>query len=57
MDLHALSTILRAQLVQWLGKKAEEAGVEIFPGFSASEVLFREDGGVAGIATKDMVCI
>ena len=24
--------------VKWLGEQAEEAGVEVFPGFSASEV-------------------
>lgn len=45
------------QLVQWLGQHAESLGVEIFPGFSASEVLYGADGGVAGIATKDMVRI
>jgi len=42
------------KLVRWLGKQAEEAGVEIFPGFAASEVLYGADGGVIGIATRDM---
>lgn len=28
-----------SQLVRWLGVKAEEVGVELYPGFSASEVL------------------
>lgn len=42
------------QLCRWLGTQCEEAGVEIYPGFSASEVLYRPDGGVAGIATADM---
>lgn len=41
------------QLCRWLGTKAEELGVEIYPGFAASEVLYR-NGGVAGIATNDM---
>jgi len=41
-------------LVRWLGKQAEELGVEIYPGFAASEVLFHEDGSVKGIATGDM---
>jgi electron-transferring-flavoprotein dehydrogenase len=40
--------------VRWLGTQAEELGVEIYPGFSASEVLYREDGGVRGVATKDV---
>ena len=29
-------------------------GVEIYPGFSASEVLYDEDGGVVGVATRDV---
>ncbi|KAF0687253.1 Aste57867_20982 [Aphanomyces stellatus] len=42
------------QLTRWLGAQAEELGVEIYPGFSASEVLYRDDGAVRGIATRDM---
>ena len=38
---------------RWLAAKAEALGVEIYPGFAASEVLF-EDGAVVGIATGDM---
>ena len=30
------------------------AGVEIFPGFPAAEILFNEDGSVKGVATGDM---
>ena len=43
-----------ANLCRWLAEKAEELGVEIFPGFPASEVLFNEDGSVKGVATQDM---
>ena len=39
---------------RWLAEQAEELEVEIFPGFSASEILFNEDGSVKGIATGDM---
>lgn len=43
------------QLVRWLGQEAENIGVEIFPGFSASEVLYGEGGErVEGVATKDL---
>ena len=42
------------QLVRWLGEQAEELGVEIYPGFSAAEVLYHTDGGVRGIATRDV---
>ena len=43
-----------ANLCRWLAEKAEGLGVEIFPGFPASEVLFNEDGSVKGVATQDM---
>lgn len=41
-------------VVRWLGEQAEALGVEIYPGFAASEVLYHEDGAVRGIATGDM---
>lgn len=39
---------------RWLAEQAEQLGVEIFPGFSASEVLYDDDGSVAGVITGDM---
>ena len=39
---------------RWLGEQAEALDVSIFPGFPASEVLYREDGSVKGVATQDM---
>jgi electron-transferring-flavoprotein dehydrogenase len=41
-------------LCRWLAGKAEELGVEIFPGFAAAEILFSEDGSVKGVATGDL---
>ncbi len=41
-------------LCRWLGQQAETLGVEIFPGFPASEVLFHEDGSIKGVATGEM---
>ena len=41
-------------VVRWLGQKAEELEVSIFPGFAASEILYHEDGTVKGIQTGDM---
>ena len=41
-------------LCRWLGEQAEALDVSIFPGFPASEVLYREDGSVQGVATQDM---
>ncbi len=41
-------------VVRWLGEQAEALGVEIYPGFAATEVLYNDDGSVKGIATGDM---
>ena len=41
-------------LCRWLAEQAEALGVEIFPGFAASEIIYHEDGSVKGIATGDM---
>src|SRR5690606_18136609 len=43
-----------ANLCRWLATKAEELGVEIYPGFAGAEVLYNEDGSVRGVATGDM---
>jgi electron-transferring-flavoprotein dehydrogenase len=39
---------------RWLAEQAENLGVEIYPCFAASEVLYNDDGSVQGIATGDM---
>ncbi len=41
-------------LCRWLAGKAEELGIEIFPGFAAAEVLYDDKGAVRGVATGDM---
>lgn len=41
-------------LCRWLGEQAEALGVDIFPGFAASEVLYNLDGSIKGVATGDM---
>lgn len=48
-----------SQLCRWLAEEAETLGVEIYPGFAASEVLLSSRGGgdedaVVGIATRDV---
>ena len=43
-----------ANLCRWLGQTAENLGVEIYPGFAASEILFNDDNSVKGVATNDM---
>ena len=39
---------------RWLAEQAEGMGIEIFPGFPASEVLHNDDGSVKGVATGVM---
>ncbi|NBW54494.1 MAG: electron transfer flavoprotein-ubiquinone oxidoreductase [Betaproteobacteria bacterium] len=40
-----------SNVTKWLAQQAEQLGVEIFPGFTAAEVLYSEDGSVKGVAT------
>ncbi|KAG8177344.1 hypothetical protein JTE90_020984 [Oedothorax gibbosus] len=51
---HGNYIVRLGNVVRWLGQQAEELGVEIYPGYGASEVLFHEDGSVKGIATNDV---
>jgi len=51
---HKNYIISLANLCRWLAEQAEKLGVEIFPGFPASEVLYNENGSVKGVATLDM---
>lgn len=41
-------------LCRWLAEQAEALGVQIFAGFTAAEILYNDDGSVAGVATGDM---
>lgn len=54
MSNHGCYVVSLGNLVRWLGEQAEGMGVEIYPGFAASEVLFDENGAVKGVATGDM---
>jgi electron-transferring-flavoprotein dehydrogenase len=50
---HGNYVISLGNLCRWLAQQAEAAGVEIFPGFAAAEVLF-QGNSVHGVATGDM---
>jgi electron-transferring-flavoprotein dehydrogenase len=56
---HGNYVISLSQMCRWLAKRAEELGVEIYPGFSASEVVFWDHNDndkkiVKGVATRDV---
>ncbi|AEO59004.1 hypothetical protein MYCTH_2306862 [Thermothelomyces thermophilus ATCC 42464] len=54
MNNHGNYIISLNEFTKWLGERAEEVGVEVYPGFAASEVLFGPDGSVTGVATNDL---
>mgnify|MGYP001253768652 FL=1 len=54
MNNHGNYIVSLGNVVRWLGEQAESLGVEIYPGFAATEILFHDDGSVKGIATGDM---
>ena len=51
---HGNYIVSLGNVCRWMAEQAEALGAEIYPGFAASEVLYTEDGAVAGIATNDM---
>jgi len=48
---HGNYVISLGAVSKWLAEQAEALGVEIFPGFTAAEVLFNDAGAVRGVAT------
>lgn len=53
MRNHGNFIVSLGALCRWLGEQAENLGVNVFPGYPASEVLY-ENGRVAGVATGEM---
>ena len=54
MGNHGNYIVSLGDLCRWLGQQAEALGVEIYPGFPATEVLYTDQGAVRGVATGDM---
>ncbi len=54
MSNHGNFTGSLGNVARYLGRKAEEIGIDIYPGFTAVEVLYGENGEVVGVATGDM---
>ena len=51
---HGNYVVRLGYLVRWMGEQAEALGVDVFPGFAATEILYDEQGAVRGVATGDM---
>ena len=54
MNNHGNSIVSLGALCAWLAPQCEAAGVEIYPGFAASEILYDESGAVCGVSIGDM---
>ncbi len=53
MDNHGAYVVSMANVCRWLAEQAEALGVEIFPGMSCSELVWGEDGRVAGVVAGE----
>ncbi len=51
---HGNYIVRLGDVTKWLGEQAEELGVNIFPGFAATEILYDSNGAVKGVVTGDM---
>ena len=51
---HGNYIVSLGQLCKWLAAQAEAMGIDVFPGFAASEILYDKAGNVKGVATGDM---
>ncbi|MFM8468222.1 MAG: electron transfer flavoprotein-ubiquinone oxidoreductase [Oxalobacteraceae bacterium] len=51
---HGNYVISLGKVVRWLAQQAEAMGVEIFPGFAAADILYDDQGAVAGVATGNL---
>ncbi|MBT1155282.1 electron transfer flavoprotein-ubiquinone oxidoreductase [Aminobacter anthyllidis] len=54
MSNHGNYIVSLGNVCRWLAGKAEALGVEIYPGFAASGLLYNDQGAVAGVVTGDM---
>ena len=54
MANHGNFIVSLGAMCAWLAPQAEALGVEIYPGFAASETLHAEDGTVIGVRIGDM---
>ncbi|MAV63959.1 MAG: electron transfer flavoprotein [Candidatus Marinimicrobia bacterium] len=53
MSHHGCYVASIGKLVRWLGEKCEQEGIDVFCPFSGDKILYNDNGGVAGIRTRD----
>jgi electron-transferring-flavoprotein dehydrogenase len=54
MSNHGNYIVSLGNVCRWLAGKAEELGVEIYPGFAAAGLIYNDEGAVTGVYTGDM---
>jgi electron-transferring-flavoprotein dehydrogenase len=54
MNNHGCYTGSLGSLTRWLAEQAEALGVEIYPGFAVTDVIFGDNGAIEGVITGDM---
>ena len=54
MKNHGNFIVSLGAMCAWLAPQAEALGVDVFPGFTAADTIYNEDGAVAGVRIGDM---
>ncbi|RMH47633.1 MAG: electron transfer flavoprotein-ubiquinone oxidoreductase [Alphaproteobacteria bacterium] len=54
LDNHGKFVVSMGNLCRWLAGRAEELGVDLFPGMACSELVFGPGGEVAGVVAGEM---
>jgi electron-transferring-flavoprotein dehydrogenase len=54
MSNHGMYVASLANLCRWLAAEAEALGVEVYPGFAASQALYNEQGALRGVVAGVM---
>ena len=53
MSNHGKYVVSMGAVTRWMAEQAESLGVEIFPGMSCSELVYREDGSLKGVVAGE----
>lgn len=53
MSNHGKYVVSMGAVARWMGEQAEALGVEIFPGMSCSQLIYREDGSLKGVVAGE----
>ncbi|MEQ9039905.1 MAG: electron transfer flavoprotein-ubiquinone oxidoreductase [Silicimonas sp.] len=54
MSNHGNYIVSMGNVCRWMAEQAEEMGVQVFPGFAASELIYGESGEVRGVVAGEM---